>query len=354
MSTSDQLANHLREEIRSGRMAGEMPGIKQLVRKFGVNSVTTTKAVKQLEREGLIIARGDRRKRLIAGHAESGPRTMRIGLLYYDRHNNCRADALELRQSIIDAGHTPVVAPKSMQDLGMSVQRIIRHVNSIEADAWVVYAGPSELLQWFANGDIPAFAIYGRMTSVNLAGMAIRRIHILEMLVAKLVNLGHQRIVMIVREERRKPQYGLPERFFLEQLQAKGIPTGPYNIPDWEETPEGLEDCLNKLFKHTPPTAMLIDDAVLFHAIQTQLAARGIITPRDISLICHDYSESFEWTRPGISHIYWDYLPTIRRAMKWIKNVSEGIEDRRRSYTDAKFHDGGTIGPAPASAKKTG
>lgn len=352
MSTSEQLANYLREEIRSGRLSGDMPGIKQLVRRHGVNSVTATKAVRQLEHDGMVVARGERSKRLIKNQIESRYQSLRIGLLYYDRHNHYRTDALELRQSIIDSGHTPVVATKSIQDLGKNVQRIIRHVNSIEVDAWVVYAGPADLLQWFAKGDIPAFAIYGRMTRVNLAGMAIRRIHLLEMLVAKLVALGHQRIVMIVREERRKPQYGLPERFFLEQLEANGIPTGPYNIPDWEETPEGLEQCLDKLFAHTPPTAMLIDDAVLFHSIQTQLARHGINAPENISLICHDYNESFEWTRPDISHIYWDYLPTIRRAMQWIKNISKGIDDRRRSYTNAKFHEGGTIAPPPSSRKK--
>lgn len=352
MSTSDQLANYLREEIRSGRLSGEMPGIKQLVRKYGVNSVTTTKAVRQLEREDLIVARGDRRKRLITVQSEARPQSMRIGLLYYDRHNNYRSDALELRQAIIDSGHTPVVAPKTIQDLGKDVQRIIRHVNSVEVDAWVVYAGPAELLQWFVDNGINAFAVYGRLTSVNIAGMAIRRIHLIEMLVKRLVGLGHQRIVLLVREERRKPHYGLPERVFLEQLQANGIQTGPYNIPDWEETPEGLDQCLDKLCAHTPPTAMLIGDAVLFHAIQSQLARRGINAPEDISLICHDFSESFEWTSPEISHIHWDYLPTIRRVMQWIKNLTQGIEDRRRSYTNAKFHEGGTIGPAPASRKK--
>lgn len=71
--------------------------------------------------------------------------------------------------------------------------------------------------------------------------------------VERLVNLGHRRIVNLVREERRKPTPGFLDRFFLEQLRNHGIQTGPYHLPDWEDTPEGLQHLLDSLFQHTPP-----------------------------------------------------------------------------------------------------
>ncbi|MGA0899077.1 MAG: substrate-binding domain-containing protein [Luteolibacter sp.] len=347
LSTREQLANYLREEILNGRLCGEMPGIKQLVQTLGVNSVTMTHAYQQLEREGLIIARGNRRKRLIAKLSTSMPKSMRVGLLYYDRHNRHRADALELRQALTDSGHTPVTAPKSMQELGLDSHRITRHVDCLAVDAWLVYAGSSEVLHWFADNGTPAFAIYGSLIGVNIAGMAIRRSHLMEALIKKLVDLGHRRIVLLVHEEGRKPVYGPPECFFLKQLESHGIKTGAYNIPDWEESPEGLEECLNKLFAHTPPSAILIDDAVLFHPVQAYLANRGITSPGHISLICNDYTESFDWARPSIAHMKWDYRPTIRRVLQWIHKVSGGIEDKKISYTEASFHEGCTIGPVP-------
>ena len=92
---------------------------------------------------------------------------------------------------------------------------------------------------------------------------------------------------------------------------------------------------------------MIVGDSVLFHAIQNHLSRRGINAPDDISLICSDYTESFDWARPSIAHIQWDYRPTIRRVMQWLKNVSQGQDDRKRSYTKATFVDGDTIGPAP-------
>jgi DNA-binding transcriptional regulator YhcF (GntR family) len=50
LSTSEQLFQHLREEILSGRLKGYMPGIQQLLKSLGVNSVATANALQQLER----------------------------------------------------------------------------------------------------------------------------------------------------------------------------------------------------------------------------------------------------------------------------------------------------------------
>ena len=345
-SSSDQLASHLKEEILSGRITGEMPGITRMVQILGVNSVTTSKAVQQLEREGLVIAQGERRPRLISESARTQASSIKIGILCYDQQLALRSDTLQLRQTIIDSGHTPVIASKSMQDLGMKLNRIIKHINSHDVDAWMIYGGTSELLQWFSNHELPAFAIYGRLNSANIAGIGIKKSKVTHQLVEQLVALNHKRIVLLVREERRKPTLGLPEREFLNSLESHGIQTGPYNIPDWTDTPEGLEQCLDKLFKHTPPTALIICDSASFHAVQVYLAGRGIKAPHDISLFCNDYCESFDWCRPPISHIDWDHRPTIRRAVQWIDNISKGIEDKKLSYIMAKHVEGGTIGKA--------
>jgi DNA-binding LacI/PurR family transcriptional regulator len=80
----------------------------------------------------------------------------------------------------------------------------------------VFYAGSMELLQWFTGGDIPALAIYGRMNSVDMAGLGIIKSAVTKSLVEHLVETGHQRMVMLVLEKRRKPTPGLTERFFLE------------------------------------------------------------------------------------------------------------------------------------------
>ncbi|MDX1681159.1 MAG: substrate-binding domain-containing protein [Akkermansiaceae bacterium] len=346
-STSEQLADHLRDEILNGRLTGAMPGIQQLVQTLGVNSAATTKAVRQLEREGLIISQGKRRRRLIATDVKPSKHSLRVTFLHYDAQNELRHDSLLVRQALIDAGHTPIMAPKTMQELGMNPERIARMAESADTDAWIIYAGSADTLQWFADHRLPALAIYGRFNQIAMPAIGIQRQHVDEMLTERLIRLGHRRIVWINRKERRRPKLGSSELRFLEKLESHGIQTGPYNIPDWEESPQGLGICLDRLLQHTPPTAMIICDPVLFHAIQTHLAYRGFKSPDQISLYCDDYAESFDWALPSTAHLRWDHRPVVRRVLQWTKNLRLGKEDLKQTLIKAEFADGDTIGPPP-------
>lgn len=136
-----------------------------------------------------------------------------------------------------------------------------------------------------------------------------------------------------------------PEQLFIEQLEAAGITTGEYNLPDWEESREGLGRLLNELFRFSPPTALFFQEAQLCIAARLHLADRGIVAPRDVSLVVSESDPSFAWCDPIPSHIQWDYRPVVRRIVRWAKNVAQGKDDRLKSGTESKFVEGGTIGP---------
>lgn len=58
--TAEQLRDHLRDEIASGRLGvGErLPSVRQCAADFGVAAGTAAKAYKLLEADGLVVARG--------------------------------------------------------------------------------------------------------------------------------------------------------------------------------------------------------------------------------------------------------------------------------------------------------
>lgn len=68
----------------------------------------------------------------------------------------------------------------------------------------------------------------------------------------------------------------------------------------------------------------------------------------DVSLVCTDYSQDFDWCHPAISQIRWESRPMIRHILKWATNMSHGKQDQRQTETPAEFVPGGTIGPAAA------
>ncbi len=346
LSTVEQLAGHLREEILRGGLGGSMPGVNQLARTLGVSPKTVIAAVKQLEREGMLQGQGPRRRnRIVLPASGVAGRRLQVAILDYEPPVPSTGYMLELQHLMEGAGHAAFFAGKSLQELGMDVRRVARLVAGIEADAWVVCAGSREVLKWFAAQPVPAFALFGRRRNVPLAGAGPNLLPACLAAVRRLLELGHGRIVMMAHQERRAGGPGNIERAVLDEMEAHGIRTGPYNLPDWENSREGFHRLLDQLYRVTPPSALILDEASLFAAAHQQLAQRGILAPQHVSLVCASPDPTFAWCQPTIAHIRYDLRPVLRRVVRWADNVARGQDDRRQSLTKAEFVDGGTVGP---------
>ena len=342
----EQVAAHLREGIAGGRWVGVLPGRDQLAAELGVSARSVQKATTLLTKEGLLVSEGQGKRmsvRLPDGGLEANP--IRVGILCFNQANQGDQYLIELRHQLEDAGHIAVVPQEGLQELGMKVSRVARVVKATKADAWMVMSGSREVLQWFSDQGIKVFAFAGRRFELPIAGTGPDKASSYTEVVRHLVGLGHQRIVLLCRRHLRKPAPSLATRAFLEAMAAAGLPTGDYNLPEWDESPEGLSTILDSLFKTTPPTALMLDEPHVFHATHHYLAQRQLRVPQDVSLVCTDGSPGFAWCRPSVAHIHWDYQPVVRRIMKWVGHVARGVEDTRQGFTKAHYVEGGTVGP---------
>ena len=191
-------------------------------------------AVRQLQREGLLQGQGPRRGVRIVGSARaSRSLSLRVRILLYEKSVRGIDYLVELRHQLQEAGHNATFADKSLIELGMNPSRVRRFVEQNPADAWVVVAASREVLAWFAEQPVPTFALFGRLKHAALAGTGPRKSVAIRAAVQRLVELGHSRIVLLCREERRKPVPGFVEQTFLDELEAHGISTGTYNLPHW-------------------------------------------------------------------------------------------------------------------------
>ena len=343
LDTAGQIAAHLRGELARGRWSGTMPGQILLANELGASRNAVEAALLRLEQEGLLVPQGAGRRRRIDLPEGTEARPMRVAILVTD---DSREDyLLELRHFLAEAGHVPFHPAKNLIELGMDVGRVARLVKRTEADAWVVVSGSREILEWFSRQSKPTFALFGRRGQVSIAAVGPDKAPLYAAATARLIGLGHRRISLVCRRQRRLPQPGQPERAFLHELAAHGIPTGAFNLPAWEESKKGFVMLLDSLFGTTPPTALILDEAFLFNAAFHYLAKRGLRVPQDISLVCTDENTDYDWCEPSVAHIRWDYRPVVRRVVRWAANVSHGKDDRRQTLTKAEFVDGGTIGP---------
>ena len=349
LSASEQLAEYLKAEIRDGRWSDKMPGESWLVTHLQVGRDTVRWALAQLEEDGVLVAQGQgKQRRIVMERNEIQPRSIRVRIMLYEKRDRADIDNSSLLAELLSAGFDAAFEGKSLKELGMDAERVARYVKKHPADAWVVSAGSREVLEWFAGQATPVIAMYGRGKGIPIARAYTIMIPGIIAATRRLIDLGHKRIVMITREERRKPRLSEPEQAFINTLEAAGIKTGDYNLPDWKENREGLKRLLEELFRHSPPTALYFQEASVFVASMSYLASRGIVVPRDVSLVVADRDSSFAWCDPTPSHIDFDYWPVVRRVVRWAENVSRRQEDLRHVGTESKFIEGGTIGPVPA------
>lgn len=346
-SATEQTSDFLREELLRGTWTGTMPGRNALVKQLGVGGDTVQTALEQLEREGLLESQGTGRRRRIVLSNKDRRKTLQIKMLLYERDDSSHRLILELRRQLEAAGHGLGFASKTLKDLKQDPRKVARWVKADPADMWIVNAGSRRVLEWFARAEVPAFALYGNMSGLPIAGTGPDKLPALREALGCLQRRGDRRIIMLVREEVRKAKHGPFLRTFLEDLEHMGIAaTGAYNIPDWEESPKGLSACLDQIFKFTPPTAIIVEDPVLCLAVRNYLAEKRGLALRQVALICADQDPSLSWCWPTIPHMRWEHQAVVRRVVRWVKRVAQGKEDRQQRLVAAKLVGSESIAPS--------
>jgi DNA-binding LacI/PurR family transcriptional regulator len=349
LSVIEQIAVHVREGVRAGRWRGQLPGVVKLSAELGVSTHTLRAALRLVEAEGLVALSADGRSREVSEAARRRKRPLRIGILLYEPLANESGQTLEfcleLHHTLERAGFTVFFSGKTLCGMEHDPARVARYVKKAKADAWVVTGGTRAVLEWFAAQGIPTLAVFGRRYGVPVAGAGVDKVPAVVEATRQLMAFGHRRIVFICRRTLRQPQPSATLRAFLGELTSHGLPSGNFNLPDWEESPEGLRTLLVALFLTTPPTALILDETPIFIAAQQFLVGRNISVPGHVSLVSTDFDASLRWCRPPVAHIHWDGQPLIRRIVKWAGTVRRRRRDVRQVDFPAEFVPGGTIGP---------
>jgi len=348
LSLAELSAEHLRERLQAGRWHAALPGVARLAAEMDVSRDTIRAALRLLEADGVLDARGLGRSRTVSAH-EAARRPLRVGILQHDAlpdsQNKTSQVLLQIQRHLGEASNEVFFAAKTQVQLRHDVKRITRLIGASPADAWIVVAGSRGLLEWFAAQALPCLALYGRTDGLVLARTGPDKVPAYLAATRHLLALGHRRIVLIARQARRKPTPGNVERAFLEELTAHGIITGDYHLPDWEETPAGYSNLLERLFERTPPTAMILDESAQFIATMEFLARRRIHVPEQVSLVSTDDDAALAWCHPGVALIKWDTAPIVRHIVRWVAAVRKGTAHRKTVNYPSVFVPGGSIGP---------
>ncbi|MFT5904739.1 MAG: DNA-binding LacI/PurR family transcriptional regulator [Cryomorphaceae bacterium] len=336
------MVTHLHEQLMQGRWSGVILGRDRLAREMGVNGSTIERALGPLEREGLLKSQGaGKRRQITTKHKQAQP-GKRVCIILYEREDSLNNYILELQNHLHAAGHSMTFAPMTLRGIKFDVKRIATMMEEQNAEAYVIQAAPRPFLEELCKGPVPTFALFGRMAGLSIAGTGPDKLPALRDCIRSLFDNDHRSIVMLSHGELNKPM-GAIEKVFLEELEKYHMPHGGYNLPSWENSPDGLRECIDPLFQITPPDAILVDDWIVYYAIQNYLVHQRGQAFREVLCICTDYHSSFGWCQPEVAHFQWDPLSVVRRVMQWVDNVAKGKEDKNQRLTKAKLIDAGSL-----------
>ena len=209
------------------------------------------------------------------------------------------------------------------------------------ADAWIVVAGARPVLEVLSKASTPVFALFGNMTGLRIAGTGGRKINALRECIDHLYNKGCRRIVMLLRSGGYSAGPSATAEVLIEELDKRDLQHSSYNLPVWDDTPDGLHRCLDALFQVTPPDAILVDDWILSYAIQNYLSRKRGLAFRQVECVSTDYHPSFKWCQPAVAHFHWDTMKAVRRVVQWADHISQGKEDKKVKLFEARFIPGG-------------
>lgn len=343
LSLVDQVANHLRQEISRGRWSDSIPGRKVLVRELGVNGSTVERAMGQLEKEGLLEAQGKGKPRRVKQGAIPPVPCTRVAIMLYEPADAYHTLIVDLQHQLSKSGHVVSFASKSLMELKHDPKRVLGVLRKTPADAYIMLAASKSVLRAVLELPAPVFAMFGRMADLPIAGVGQNTSKAMREAIDCLCHHGHERIVKLAREENIKGDLGSVERDFLSHLQSRGLPTSSYNLPYWQNSPRGFHQCLEELFRVTPPTAIILDEWKLYYVARNYLAGKRGKASRDVVCISMDYHESFEWCRPRAPHFHCDERQYVKRTVQWVNNMARGKKDVRQTDIFARFDDGGLL-----------
>lgn len=345
-----QTADHVLESIRNGTWRGHLPGVLKLASELGVSKDTVREALLLLESSGHLRANRPGQRRTIKANRKSADRPLRVGVLLPEplTEDNRHSQTLMLlvRESIELQGHICFFSDTSLREIEGSLERLKKMVKLASADAWILYSANQNVIEWFAKSKMPAFCIGGHMKEPPLPYTRADSISGFQAATRDFIRHGHRRIVLIAPKVLRKPAPSPGCQAFLDALNASGLPTSDFHLPDWAESPEGLYSLLEQLFRLTPPTGILTYEPAHAFATMGFLSQRGLKIPEDVSLFCAIPDPIFEWHCPPIGTL--DYRPTphIQRVVQWLQALESGSAFRGSQTVPLVYRPGGCIGPA--------
>lgn len=346
----EQIADNIRELIRTGNFAGRLPSERDLCRLVNVSRPILRRALHHLRDEGLLhITRGR-----VAGIAkrveprQSASKEKRVILLYPKAENFLSRWMLAvvdeiLRQLSGQQMHFEMQMAPALggQRIGSRLQKLVERRH---ADTWILAGASSSAQEWFQNHSLKAILMGDprpgiRMPFVNDDQEAATR-HAANVL----LGMKHRHIAYLMRVR----GWGGPIQAMGNEAgfrkACSSVPGARGHLVCHDARTKVMREHLEALFtRHPEVTGLIVSHAEDVLTTIGWLLEKGIQIPRDVSLISRQWAGFLEHVHPLPASYFTDPREHAHKLCRFIFSSGQDFRTRQRIFP--KFSKNETVAP---------
>lgn len=314
--------------IAAGEWPDRLPGERALAGVLQVGRDTVRTALEQLEAAGRIgRAAAGRRRSVLKGGGRSGPKrppVLRVGMLSPLRLERLRQPVLfevdVLREALQRRGGSLNVFAPEWYGRANPEARLAELTRAEPCVAWILYRSSSAVQRWFEHSGVrclirgyphegvglPHFDVDWGAAARHAAGLLWRH--------------GHRRVGVLIPPDR------LPGVTAVYQAVAS-LGEEPFEAVEIAEdgSCHGLAAALERALRRpSPPTALLATRPRQIATALTWLGSRGVVVPRDVSLVSLAHEPFLDHLVPRITHYHAAPERLARRVARLLETIVAG------------------------------
>lgn len=320
-------ADFLREALCKGEWTDVLPSERTLCTRLRISRPTLRAVLSQLEREGVISAVENKKRRVLAsGGAKKGAvRSGLIALLTPVPPQAMPPFALfwmdALRELLAEAGHQLEVHASPhcyTAKPGSSLKKVTQRV---QAATWVLFRSTPAMQRWFHDQGLPVVVAGSCGEDVALPSVDIDYRATCRHAATLLRQKGHQRIALLLPDSTHGGDIESELGFHEALAGAPGVT--PFVLRH-RESAEQVAQHLDEALRRKPaPTALLVARSIHTLTVVTHLLRQGHKLPQDFAVASRDDDAFLDHVVPCITRYAADPAKFARRLSRLVLELAQ-------------------------------
>jgi DNA-binding LacI/PurR family transcriptional regulator len=350
-STIHLAAELLKQEIAAGKWSGRLPGTRILAQRLGVSPPSVSEALATLVQAGILESGGERKAFRVANKRTRKPGksvasgSKRLLILAHDD----LSQLVDITRRVVEMLRERMTRKGWIVDLQVVDFLHVKHMQrswdkTIDVDAntsVIAIYGRAPLAEWAAKRKIRMLFLGGSTAGHPVSLVAVKSSSMAEDALAKLIALGHTRIVIPLcdRTEAFKEAMRNVTRSAIEAIGAVYVKS--YHNPESDYlTPDVTWRILDAVFATEAPTALVLLDWKELITVQCYISQKGMKVPNDVSLILLNDPSDAGWFHPPLARFRFPVRRLVGEMAKWLE---DGSTMARHVSLAAEYVDGLTL-----------